>query len=61
VSLSVIRCNSSPLHLQWAGRRGHTEKERKITRSIDTNRNHALQTEVVWTDSTVGCVVWPTQ
>ena len=29
VSLSVIRCNNNPLHLQWVGRRGQTKKERK--------------------------------
>ena len=27
VSFSVIRCNSNPLHLQWVGRRGQTQKE----------------------------------
>jgi hypothetical protein len=26
VSLSVIRCDSNPLHLQWVSRRGQTEK-----------------------------------
>jgi hypothetical protein len=29
VSLSVIGCNSSPVHLHWLGRRGHTKNGRK--------------------------------
>jgi hypothetical protein len=29
VSLSVIRCNNNPLHLQWLGRRDQTKKGRK--------------------------------
>jgi hypothetical protein len=29
MSVSAIRCNNNPLHLQWASRRGQTEKERK--------------------------------
>jgi hypothetical protein len=28
VSVSVIRCNSNPLHLQWVGRRRQIKKER---------------------------------
>ena len=35
VSLSVIRCNNCTRHLQWAGRRGQTKKERKNTRISD--------------------------
>ena len=31
-SLNVIRCNSSPLHLQRVGKRGQTKKERKKER-----------------------------
>jgi hypothetical protein len=31
VSLSVIRCNSNPPHLQWVGRRGETKKGGKTT------------------------------
>jgi len=29
VSLSVIRCNNNPLHLQWVGRRDKTKKEQE--------------------------------
>jgi hypothetical protein len=29
VCVTVIRCNSTPLYLQWVGTRGQTEKERK--------------------------------
>ena len=29
MSLSVISCSNDPLHLQWEGRRGQTEKDRK--------------------------------
>jgi len=30
VSLSVIRCNNNPLHVQLVSRRGQTKKERKV-------------------------------
>jgi len=36
VSLSVIRCNSNRLHLQWQGRRRQAKKERKKERKSGT-------------------------
>jgi hypothetical protein len=34
VSLSVIRCNNSPVHLHWVGRKGQTKKETETGRLL---------------------------
>jgi hypothetical protein len=32
VSLSVVRCNNNPLHLQWAGKKDQTRKHKYVYR-----------------------------
>ena len=44
VSLSVIKRNFNPLHLQWVGRRGRNNKERREKRNINRNINSILIT-----------------
>lgn len=34
VSLSVIGCNNSPVHLHWVGRKGQTKKETEAGRLL---------------------------
>jgi hypothetical protein len=43
VSLSVIRCNNNPPHLQWVGRSDHTMKERKKERKNNNYHNNLRQ------------------
>jgi len=40
----VIRCNSSAVHVQWAGRRGQTTEERKKERKEEKiQKGHELK------------------
>lgn len=34
VSLNVMGCNSSPVHLRWVGRKGQTKKETEAGRLL---------------------------
>jgi hypothetical protein len=38
MSLSVIRCNNNPVHLQRAGTRGQAKKERNEVHNTQPNR-----------------------
>ena len=62
VSLSVIRCNNNPLHLQWVGRRGQTKKESEFQMYLLVESNcteTAIANSRFLTKAALTDLMWP--